>query len=638
MNAPIQLLNALTELLSGATSRHEGISFQAFGVDGKETCLLIAESPESLWFFRPFSCPEPIPGVSNLQSAGRDWNIHGLFTHEVQGFCDENMEKPGVAGELDRLVVLEHSKLGKVLCFPCNHVKHVATILQKWGPPPENVIRDWRSQLRSFGPPTPNTAETFVTEDGRLVPLTGVIKRLSESVKSDNKKDALFGTSSPFLISPPDWPWALSRAASETDSNESAIQDERFDLGSSQGSSLSNSGSALARRPKRSPKNAYKNTLWTGAAVLLVASLILVRLFVFPSSAPEQSTKPIANGRNSVKNGVKQSESVVATKESNDSEDKSVETTEKEPATESMELVTTPNPSIGMEEAESQQNEKMVQALLSELSPIGSNSIRLDQSSPSSIITDVLKPNPAERELLKLAINDATEMANESDDDSKSIDSPSNTNFAEELAVVTTERGVITLEKPITLRSAYAKEVVAIGKPVLAKASRCEIELKLTEIVVVEPMEVTTIEGAGHATWKIAIEDEEPEMFLKIESKPGARWEIKTWVGLREQKGGMLFSIGPRDAPNVGIQLINYKQKISLFVESLRTQRANSRGKYASKFSEQIKQLELQEKEVEKAIERWQVIARLSNVFFDTHEIRMQFTAIEKEIPKEAPR
>lgn len=640
MNAPKQLLTALTEFLidPAIASPPEGISIQAFVVDGNETCVLMAESSGTPWFFRPFASPQPSPGpaATDAKTAAKDWNIHAPLTREVKKVCRENCERPGLAEELDRVVVLQHEKLGTVLGCPCNDLKHVATILQSWGTPPENVVRDWRSQLKSFGHPTPNTAETFVTDDGRLVPLTGIIQRLNERAPSETKKKALLGKSGPLLVSPPDWPWAVSRPASATHGRESAIQNELFDLGIPQGSSLSNSGTSLARRTKRSPKNANKNILWIGAAVLVVASLIMASLFLYPNTLSEQAPKQIAKGKDSDKNGEQKTEGVVATEETNDSENNPIETTAQEPAAEALELVTTPNPSDGMEEAESQQNEKMVQALLSELSPIGSNPISLEQLSPSSIISDVLKPNSAEGGLASFAINDATEMTSESEDDSKSSDSPSNITEAEELAVVTTERGVITLEKPLTLRTAYAKEIVSIGKPVVAKASRCEIELKLSDKVVVEPIEVTTIEGAGKAIWKIAIEDEAPEMFVKIESKPGARWEIKAWVGLREDKGSVLFGIGPRDAQNVGLRLIEYKQKISFTIESLRTKRANSRGKASSMMLDQIKQFEAKEKEVEKAIERWQVIASLSHSFFDAHEIRMQFTAIEKEIAKDS--
>ncbi|MCY2985464.1 MAG: hypothetical protein NTY15_17700 [Planctomycetota bacterium] len=639
MNAPKQLLNALTKFLNDptSTSPSEGISFQAFVVDSFETCVLMAESSGNPWFFRPFPSPQPSPSseVSGSQTVANDWNVHHPLTREVQNICSEIVTKPGIAKEIERLVVLQNSELGTVLSFPCNHLNHVATILRKWGAPPENVLRDWRSQLRSFGQPTPNTAETFVTDDGRLVPLTGIIKQLNKSAPNDPKKDSLLGKRSPFLISPPDWPWALSRP-------ESAIQEEQFDLGNPQSSSLSNSGTSFALRANRPQKNSNKNKLWMGAAVLLVASLILASLFLLPNLEQEQIPKPIAkakdksalNNDGKLTNDGYMEEVANLSKETKVTKNNSIESTEQETATETMELVTTPHPSAGVEEAESQQNEKMVQALLAELNPIGNNSIRLDQSSPSSIISDVLKPNTADSGLANLVIIDAIEMTSESDDESKSNELNSNDTEAEELKVVTTERGVITLEKPLTLRSAYAKEIVSIGKPVLVKASRCEIELKLSDKVVVEPMEVATIDGSGKATWKIAIEDEAPEMLVRIESKPGARWEIKAWVGLREEREAMLFGIGPRDAQSVGNRLIDYKQRVSFTIESLRTKRSNSRGQSSSVITSQIKQLELQEKEVEKAIERWQVIARLSHFFFDTHEIRMQFTAIEKDLAK----
>jgi hypothetical protein len=621
MNAPKQLLNALTEFLVDPTSvsQPEGISFQAFVVDNNETCVLMAESGGPQWFFRPFPSPQqlPKPSASDSKTDRKDWSIHGPLTHKLKEVCEGIAVDSSIMQELPSFVVMENQTIGTVLCFQSDHLQNVATILQSWGQPPNAVVRDWRSQLKSVEGDLPNTAETFVTEDGRLVPLSSVVQRLSNGLSSEQKRVKLFDNES--FASSPLWPWSMTRTetprAGSSDSNEAW----QFDLGSSQNTGVSRSSSELVSSSRRKPKKVDKKTQLIAAASLLAVLLISMLAYFFTSQNGEPPPKPIAKAKVT---------DAVVTKQ--DADTKSPTPSAPEPATESFELVTTPNPSDTIDD-ESQQNEKMVQSLLAELSPIGSTSIRLDQSSPSSIIRDVLKPNASDAGLAKLSIDDETERTNDAETESNS-----NVPASPELNVVTTERGVITLEKPLTLRSAYAKEIVSIGKPVLAKASRCEIELKLSDKVVVEPMEVTTIEGAGKSTWKIAIEDEPPEMWVKIESKPGTRWEVKAWVGLREEKDAMLYAVGPRDAPIVGSRLIDYKQRVGFTIESLRAKRSNSRGKSSSVLSAQIKQLEAQEKEVDKAIERWKVIDRLSHFFFDTNEVRIQFTAIEKDSAKDA--
>ena len=166
--------------------------------------------------------------------------------------------------------------------------------------------------------------------------------------------------------------------------------------------------------------------------------------------------------------------------------------------------------------------------------------------------------------------------------------------------------------------------------PVLAKASRCEIELKLVKNLVVEPAESVAIEGTGKATWRIAMEDEDPELVVEIWSKPGARWQVITAVGLREGPGAIPTWIGPREAQNIGNRLIDYRQWINNAIETLRTARSKPRGRTTIDFAGEIKKLEQQEREAEKAIERWKVIARLSHYFFDSNEVRLQFTAVPK--------
>lgn len=107
-------------------------------------------------------------------------------------------------------------------------------------------------------------------------------------------------------------------------------------------------------------------------------------------------------------------------------------------------------------------------------------------------------------------------------------------------------------------------------------------------------------------------------------------WQVITTVGLRESPGGIPIWIGPREAQNVGNRLIDYRQWINNAIDTLRTARSNKRGQSTIDFSGEIKKLERQEREAEKGILRWKVIARLSHFFFDSNEVRLQLTAVEK--------
>lgn len=199
-----------------------------------------------------------------------------------------------------------------------------------------------------------------------------------------------------------------------------------------------------------------------------------------------------------------------------------------------------------------------------------------------------------------------------------------------DLKPILSKPGIISLERPLKFQAAKGRETVAVGAFVLTNACRCEIELKVSENVVIEPMEIVTIEGIGKASWKIAIEDEDPELIVEISSKPGARWQLVSCVWLREVRGAVPILIGPRQAQYVGNRLVAYHQWINASLETLRNARSNSRGRSNIDFPGEIKKLERQDREAEKAIERWKVIARLSHYFFDSNEIRIQFTAIEK--------
>jgi len=261
--------------------------------------------------------------------------------------------------------------------------------------------------------------------------------------------------------------------------------------------------------------------------------------------------------------------------------------------------------------------ELSLESLLAGLSPNTTNPVRLDSLSASSIIAEVL--SPAGTGAANMNPFPAIEDSNESPESSDELD----------INADAWEGGVYKLERSIKIRAAVSKETIAVGKFVLAKACRCEVKFKVAGELIVEPMETVTIEGSGNALWRIAIEDEEPELIVQIASKPGARWQVVASVGLRESRNAAPVLIEPRQAQNIGNRLVTYRQWIRGTIETLRTARSN-RGRSSFDFTGEIKNLERQASEVEKAIDRWKVIERLSHYYFDGNEVQIQLNAVAK--------
>ncbi|MFY8202459.1 MAG: hypothetical protein ACOVLE_17425, partial [Pirellula staleyi] len=222
-------------------------------------------------------------------------------------------------------------------------------------------------------------------------------------------------------------------------------------------------------------------------------------------------------------------------------------------------------------------------SLLSQLQPTSSSKFNLGSMNASSIISDALKsgsvpnnvPNsdgstPFGEKFATLEDNNIVEGDNK-DDPSQVAKDVLNQG---ELNQVELNQEGMPLEKILTTDSFNKKELIFIGHRVQPKQCRCEVKLKLSKELVVEPTEQVFIEGVDKASWKIAMEDEEPELILEISSKPGSRWQISTAVGLRVTSASVPIMLSPRDAQTVCNRLIDYHQWISKSIVALENAKA----------------------------------------------------------------
>jgi hypothetical protein len=282
--------------------------------------------------------------------------------------------------------------------------------------------------------------------------------------------------------------------------------------------------------------------------------------------------------------------------------------------------------------------------LLSQLQPTSSSKFNLDSMNASSIISDALKsrsvpnkaPNSDDSTPFGIpfgekiaALDDNNIMEGDKEDDPSQV--AKDVLDQDVLNQLELNQGSMPLEKILTTDSFNKKEIIFIGHRVQPKLCRCEVKLKLSKELVVEPTEQVSIAGVDKASWKIAMEDEEPELILEISSKPGSRWQISTAVGLRVTSASVPIMLSPRDAQTVCNRLIDYHQWISNSIAALENAKANLRSKSRIDFYGEIKKLERQQRDVDKAIAQWKTIARLSHLFFDGNEVHLTFIPMKQE-------
>ena len=575
--------------------------------DSGWACQLTTQANE-IWYFRSIASKhcdlKAISSTASSESSESDsWSANPHLSEQAQDWMTERLNAFGYRDTNVRIFVINNKRHGAVLAVLCNGHHLVASALQTWGNPPDSVVRDWQKQRINFPQSVRDcsTAETLVTVNGTLIPMIHLIDLLADASESINTASARGPRSISFENSAPNWPVGIADLA----------RNDPLGPHSPEMASLSIFDAALKipvgvkTISQRKKKSSYWNR--AGIAAAGIGGLVAAIWLLNPKGEPVTS----ASKHPSQAKQVIDAQVSIAKPRGDDSGNAVT-------APDDSEIALTLDPIPTLSDPAFAQPELTLESLLADLRPNTTKPIRLDALSASSIIAEVLSPAGTD------ASSSMPFPANE--DSGESAETPVET----DIKAIVIEGGVITLERPLKLRTAVSKETIAVGKFVLAKACRCDITFKVASELVVEPIESVTIEGVGRARWKIAIEDEEPELLVEIASRPGARWQVVASVGLRESRNASPILIGPRQAQNVGNRLVEYRQWIRASIEALRSARSNNRLRPNFDFTGEIKKLERQDSETEKAIDRLKVIERLSHYFFDSNDVHLQLTAVEK--------
>lgn len=583
-------------------------------------CMLLECSEQASagqsWHLQCFHYPVPNPSESteNLQKNSPNWDNHADLTQDLRAHVANALATESIDQDLSRLVcrsllVFQRTRRNihevAVACL-MEGFDLVASLLAKAGPPPAVVIQDWQDQLRAFSYSLKDkqapTACTFVDADGVLIPLFYAMQIWAERhsmVPSVWKPTE--GSPSQLIA----WPWMdrLSQTAMPLVSI--------------------NSFKRKPSKPSRPPRVVL--LALSVIAILGIGAMVAILNSLGAKSPQPRERAASPEKANHVQTQNRPAEPSTQTELATNPATESIELT----TIEGIEAFTSPNQELPSTEA--------ADSLLAQLQPNQSSEFSLATLDSKAVISDAL--GLSNKKSFETPGSEAGETSlADSPTDSLPLLSDDKQSLAEEpLEVTPAEKdfstsldGTLSIEQTFVVDTSRKKMATVVGKAVLPKQCRTEIEIKLAKDFVVEPSQSVTIEGEGEATWRIALEDESPELLLVISSKPGGKWQTAFTLGLRieAQSPPMLFA--PRDAQTVGNRLVQFIHWIDTTIVQLEAAKAASRGRSPIDYYGEIKKLNKERRVAEKAIEQWKVIERLSHLFYDDNQVAMKLHAVLK--------
>jgi hypothetical protein len=191
----------------------------------------------------------------------------------------------------------------------------------------------------------------------------------------------------------------------------------------------------------------------------------------------------------------------------------------------------------------------------------------------------------------------------------------------------------------IPLRLGIQRLDARVGKGVHAKLAFAVARLRMAEDALPEvqivPSDEVTLTGVAISEWRVAIEDAQPELIVRLSSRPNAKWPLAVQVGVQISPLQDPMPLGPNDAANVLQNLALYRTWLERTIETLSNAPSPPRAFGGPDRIALLRHYRAQWKDTEKAIEAWRVVQRLSNELFQyaTIEIHLQPQPAAGETP-----
>jgi hypothetical protein len=191
----------------------------------------------------------------------------------------------------------------------------------------------------------------------------------------------------------------------------------------------------------------------------------------------------------------------------------------------------------------------------------------------------------------------------------------------------------LSLDQEFPVRRALSRSDVKVGRSASLQHSAVVATLELTDEAISEilivPEQSVRLDGPGTIEWRIALEDSqtelnEPELIVRLTSKPGPKWQFATQVGVQFEPIQPPILLGPEDSRAIVRNLGVYEQWLRQSIDTLSNSPFPPKAPNAPNTVSQLRMLRAQLKECEKALDRWKRVQRLSNELFGYGSIQLR--------------
>lgn len=477
----------------------------------------------------------------------------------------------------------------RIIAVPLTGRQPIASMVGKWGDPPQIVQDDWRLQLNDH--PGQKEILFFLTsEDGLLSKVPG-IERLEEGTEDDLRQ-----LDNSWKIV--DWPWERGLATV-----------------------------SLVRKELPKKRSSHQRGPWLligGSITGILVFGILCAIFWRPNDRSTNSSSISPASSVAIAGAPKNEDLATGPAHHGETQTTTNQATEIVDL-ESLERIDLTNGAI-------HEKDELL-ALSQDFSKLLEQGTLGDSILSNKIVESSLSSS-GEMILNEVMESESTSATDAPDSETPAPNVPEGDKQNESPSHLSLETGI---ERTLLLSDSTIKDRIAIGQKLLSKDGKCLATLQIqTEdskpVASVVPEGNQSIVGNGTISWAIGIEDSDPELVVQLQSKPGRRWDLVVLIGFREEKTQTPRLLAPGNAKIVANQLIAAKQSLLRLLEQNQIAR-DSGVRGVVDLYDQRRQLQRQEKEMDKALERWKVIEKLSYLVFDQAKLLITLERTSSDEP-----
>ncbi len=465
---------------------------------------------------------------------------------------------------------------------PTTPFRPIGSLIHQFGPPPPEVVRDWEHQFREKTSPT---FFAIVSPTGWVIDLAEMLYALRNQhgvTDPVGLEKAISALKIPHAtVAWPLWNDSVSMAATTVSSSQQPDSEAKIEQPVQDFSALQSALKSTPRKPatrRNSGKPKHYSRLWISAATAaLCAGLLTFWL---------------------VGGGTDRSDRTDRTDQSDQSDNIALEATEIVPVSEQeMELPT--------------------------LDAIDGHSLANTLADVKPMVETMMLPQPSGETLTEdpaLPVDIAAEPTDDAVDMVDNIEAPVDGQTPANRVV----------QEHLDMDSWGTRREVRFGRGVNSKNGLCSATFKLNadnikDIVILQE-ENQTITGSGMCEWRIAKEDEEGELVVRVFSKPAPKWLWMIQVGARTNFGAEPVSIAPGEAMVVINRLRAHSTWLNESLNALQTGPQRARVPGMPDAGSYSRWLRSQDRETERAIRQWTSIAELCDILTASGKIDLSFS------------